>query len=211
MELGGRVREGLEMFRAARGRTLEMAGWLSQAQADFAPAPGKWSAGEVLDHLVLAERLNREQFVELIALRRAGRRPEIRRGFADVNVSVAYLPKSVLPFLEVPFTLLNALTPAFVRETLARNRIIPAQRPDAAAPRKGRAVGELRRDLASSFAETESLFANNLGLDYGSMFVSHPLLGRNDVPGLLRFVALHEQRHQSQIGEIAADPQFPRT
>ena len=204
------LEQSLNMFRSTRGQTLEMAGRLSQAQADYAPAEGKWSAGEVLDHLLLAEHLNRAQFAELIALRRAGRRPEVRRSFADVNVSVAYLPKSLLPFLELPFTFLNALTPACVRETLARNRLIPAQRPDAAAPRARRPVGELRRDLSDSLAETESLFAANPGLDYGSMFVSHPLLGRNDVAGLLRFLALHEQRHQSQIGEIAADPKFPR-
>jgi hypothetical protein len=42
------------------------------------------------------------------------------------------------------------------------------------------------------------------------MFVSHPLLGRNDVAGLLRFLALHEQRHQSQMKEIVSDPQFPQ-
>jgi hypothetical protein len=204
------LEQSLNMFRAARGRTLEIAGGLSQTQLDYAPAAGKWSVGEVLDHLLLAEKLNREQFAELIALQRSGRRPELSRSFADVNVSVAYLPKSLLPFLEIPFTFLNALTPACVREAVARSRIIPAQRPDVAAPRRGRAAADLRRDLAASLAETESLFESNPGLDYGSMFVSHPLLGRNDVAGLLRFLALHEQRHQSQIGEIAADPHFPR-
>ena len=204
------IEQSLNMFRAARGRTLEIAAGLSQAQMDYAPAAGKWSAGEVLDHLLLAERLNRGQFVELIALQRGGRRPELRRSFSDVNVSVAYLPKSLLPYLEIPFTFLSALTPAFVREAVMRSRRVPAQRPDAAAPRRGRAADELRSDLAASLAETESLFEANPGLDYGSMFVSHPMLGRNDVAGLLRFIALHEQRHQSQLGEIAADPRFPR-
>ena len=47
-------------------------------------------------------------------------------------------------------------------------------------------------------------------LDYHDMSVQHPLMGTNDIPGLLRFVALHEQRHQSQINNIIASPQFPR-
>ena len=34
---------------------------------------------------------------------------------------------------------------------------------------------------------------------------------RYDVPGLLRFMSAHEQRHQSQIADIVSDPQFPRT
>ena len=205
------IGESLEMFRATRAQTLGMAEGLSQAQLDFVPAPGRWSAGEVFDHLLLAERMNREQFVELIELQRSGRRPELRRGFADVNVSVAYLPKSLLPLLEVPFTVLNMFVPSGVREAVMRNRIIPAQNPDAATPRRGRPAAELRRELASSLEETLTLFDANPGLDYGAMFVAHPLLGRNDVNGLLRFLALHEQRHQSQIAEVLSDPRLPRS
>lgn len=202
--------ESLEMFRATRARSLAMADALSQAQLEFSSEPGKWSAGEVLDHLVLAERLNRGQIVELIELKKAGRKPSIRRSFSDVNVSIAYIPKTLLPFFEVPFTLLNMFVPAGVRDYMARNRIIPAQNPDAATPRKGRPAGELRDDLAASFRETENLFNANPDLDYREMSVQHPLMGTNDVPGLLRFMALHEQRHQSQIADIISNPRFPR-
>ena len=54
----------------------------------------------------------------------------------------------------------------------------------------------------ASLLETKKLFQNNLDLDYDEMFVQHPLLGRYDVPGLLRFMSAHEQRHQSQIAGI---------
>jgi hypothetical protein len=204
------MRESLEMFRETRERTLAMAGGLSQAQMDYAPAPGRWSAGEVLDHLLLAEGMNREQFAELIELRRSGRPAELRRSFADLNVSVAYIPKSLLPFLEIPFAVLGAFVPACAREAFMRNRLIPAQSPDAAAPRKGRPAADLRRDLARSLEQTLALFDAHPGLDYGAMTVSHPLLGRNDLNGLLRFLALHEQRHQAQVKEILSDPRLPR-
>ena len=204
------LEEGLKMFRDARARTLAMTDGLSQAQLDYAPARGRWSVGEVLDHLLLAEKMNREQFAELIALQKRGRRAELRRSFADVNVSVAYLPKSLLPFLEIPFTVLNLLIPVGAREAIMRNRVIPAQNPDAATPRRGRAAAELRRDLAASLGETLALFAADPGLDYRAMVVQHPLLGRNDVGALLRFLALHEERHQAQISEVMSAPQFPR-
>jgi hypothetical protein len=202
-------KESLEMFRATRSRTIELMNDLSQTQLDFTPETGKWSVGEVLDHLLLAESLNRGQIAELIDLKKAGRNPFVRRTFSDVNVSVAYIPKSLLPALEVPFTLLNAFIPASVRQCMTRNRLIPAQAPDIATPRKGRPTAELRENLTSSFKETESLFNANPDLDYLEMSVQHPLLGRNDVPGLLRFTAAHEQRHQSQIKDIMASPQFP--
>jgi hypothetical protein len=42
------------------------------------------------------------------------------------------------------------------------------------------------------------------------MIQHHPLMGVNNVLQLLRIVALHEQRHQSQIGDILRLPGFPR-
>lgn len=204
-------RESLEIFRFTRLRTNELAKLLSQEQLDFSAATGQWSAGEVLDHLLLAEKVNRDQIAELIELKKLQQKPFVRRTFADVNVSVAYIPKSVLPMLEVPFTVLNTFVPTGVREFITRHRVIPAQSPDVAIPRRGRPAAELRGDLARSFKETENLFSANPDLDYSNMSVQHPLMGTNNVPELLRFMALHEQRHQSQINNIMASPQFPKS
>ena len=199
----------LEEFRAARSRTLSIAADLTQEQLDYTPARGGWSAGEVLDHMLLAEATNREQIARLVGLRREGRRPELRLGFADVNVSVAYLPRSILPLLEAPLTLVNALVPDGVRNFLTRNRLVPFQNPDQATPRRGRAAEQLRRDLRDGLSETEALFRTNPDLDFGGMVVQHPLLGRYDVPGLLRFMSAHEQRHQSQLADLLSDPRLP--
>lgn len=204
-------RESLEMFRSARLRTISLAGGLSQAQLDFTSVPSKWSVGEVLDHLLLADKLNRDQIAELIELKRAQQTPFVRRSFADVNVSIGYIPKCVLPILEVPFTLLNTFVPAGVREYMTRNRLVPAQHPDIATPRRGRSAAELRENLANSLQKTEDLFKANADLDYSEMIAQHPLLGSNNVPELLRFMAAHEQRHQSQINNVIASPQFPES
>src|SRR5215211_7950264 len=198
--------QSLAEFRATRARTLALAEGLTQAQLDYRPARGGWSAGEVLDHMLLAEATNRGQLARLVGLRREGRRPELRLSFADVNVSVASLPRFIIPLLEVPHTLLNALVPEGVRNYLTRNRLVPFQNPDQATPRRGRAAERLRGDLLDSLRETEALFRNNPGLDFGGMVVEHPLLGRYDVPGLLRFMSAHERRHQSQLADILSDP-----
>ena len=60
----------------------------------------------------------------------------------------------------------------------------------------------------TSLRETEQLFQTNTELDFTRMVVRHPLLGSYDVPGLLRFMAAHEERHQSQIREVLADAGF---
>jgi uncharacterized damage-inducible protein DinB len=200
----------LALFGAARQRTLELVAGLTQVQIEFSPAAGQWSVGEVLDHLLLAEALNRRDIAELINLAKSGRRPYLMRTFADVNVSMAYIPKSMLPYLEAPFRLFSMVVPRSAREFLTRYRLVPAQSPDIGTPRKGRSLDELRQELGSSLHEMEALFAAHPTLDYQAMIHQHPLMGVNNVLQLLRIVALHEQRHQSQLGDIVRLPGFPR-
>jgi hypothetical protein len=204
-----RIGESLDEFRATRARTLEMAEGLSQAQLDFVPGPNRWSIGEVLDHMLLGERLNREQIVRLIQLKREGQRPELILTFSDLNISVVGVPRSLLPLFEAPLTLMNMFVPESLRNYLTRTRLIPFRNPDPATPNRGRSAVELRDDLIASLQETERLFQKNADLDYDEMVVQHPLLGRYDVPGLLRFMSAHEERHQSQIVSIQTAPYSP--
>jgi len=202
--------EGLAEFRTTRARTLEMIEGLTQAELDYTPAPNRWSIGEVLDHMLLGERLNREQIARLIQLKREGRRPELILTFSDLNISVVGVPRFFLPLFEVPLTVINMFVPDSLRNYLTRTRLIPFRNPDPATPHRGRSAAELRRDLRASLQETEGLFQNNPDLDYDEMVVQHPLLGRYDVPGLLRFMSAHEERHQSQITGIQSARGFTR-
>ena len=197
------VRESLDEFHETRARTLAMINGLTQDQLDFVPASNRWSIGEVLDHMLLGERLNRDQVARLIKLKQEGKRPELRLTLSDLNVSVAGLPRSLLPLFEAPLTLMNMFVPDGLRNYLTRTRVVSFRNPDQATPHAGRTAAELRGDLMASLQETEKLFQNNPDLDYEEMFIQHPLLGRYDVPGLLRFMSAHEQRHQSQIEQIA--------
>jgi len=94
---------------------------------------------------------------------------------------------------------------------LTRTRLLPFRNPDPATPHRGRSAAQLRADLIASLQETERLFQTNPDLNYDEMFVQHPLLGRYDVPGLLRFMSAHEERHQSQIIDIQNALEIPMT
>lgn len=199
----------LDELRATRARTLAIARELTQEQLDFTPGPNQWSAGEVLDHMVLAESVNREQIAQLIQKKRDGRIPELNLTFSDLNISVAGVPRRLLPLVVGPITFMNMFVPDGLRNYLTRHRLVPFRNPDIATPRCGRPLTELLRDLKSSLQQTETLLRNNADLDLNELVLRHPLLGTYDVPGLLRFMAAHEQRHQSQINNIIASPQFP--
>ena len=53
------------------GRTVAA---LTQPQLDFSPRTGRWSIGEVLDHLLLVEAAYRSEIAQLVELQRSGRR-----------------------------------------------------------------------------------------------------------------------------------------
>ena len=189
----------LARVRATRARTLELVAGFSQEQLDRAPGPRRWSAGEVLDHLVLTDRVYVRDVGELLALAAAGRGTRLRRTFGDLNPSILFLPKSLLPALELPLTIMSRLLPTRLRDTLASARWFPAHHPDQAAPRPGRPADELRRELAAGPEQIATLLAAHPDLDLAALTHAHPLLGVHTLPQLLDFLADHETRHHGQL------------
>ena len=202
-------KQNLELLRSTRAGTLRLCSGISQAQSEFAQ-PGRWSVGENLHHLVLADDLYRSYFAQLIDMQKSGQRPILRRSFADINTSIAYIPKPILPLLEIPFTVMNMFVPSMVRETMIQFRVLPAQNPDIITPKKRQPMTELRAALQASYHKTAALFNDNPRLDYRGMIYQHPIMGSNSVLQMLRIVALHERRHQSQIQEVLRSRQFPK-
>ena len=195
------ARTAYDGFAATRARTLALVGGLDQAALDRRPRPDKWSVGEVLDHLLLAQDYVRGEMARLIELARSGRPAFLRRSFSEVDISITFIPRPLLSLFELPIWFLGRFVPGSFRELILRNRILPAQNPSFATPRRGRSGEELRSDLARSLESLRDLLAANADLDYERMTLDHPLLGSNDIAGLLRFLAGHESRHQEQIRE----------
>lgn len=207
---GNRTRDRLNEYASARALTLAAVGPLSQAQLDFSPRPGRWSIGEIADHLMLAEDLYRGEVAELVALARSGQPTYRRHSFAEVNVSPLFLPDAVLSCLETPLTFISRLIPDGVRAIVTEFPILPTRNPDFATPRPKRAEGELKAALAASMAATGALIEANADLDFEALVSEHPLTGRTNVAQILTFLARHERRHQGQMEAVRADAGFPR-
>lgn len=200
--MSGGEAEALDDFHHVRLRTLELIAPLSQQELDFVPAPGRWSVGEIVDHIILAADSLQHILEELIRLKRSGQRPFVRRTFADFDVSFAFLPKSLLPLLEVPFSFFSSFVPSGLRDFLIQNRLLPFRAAQAATPRHGLAAGELRNRLQASFETVQSIFQNNADLDFHGMAAQHPLFGYIRMTDLPELMASHELRHQKQIGDV---------
>jgi hypothetical protein len=205
----GAIRDSLNTFGGVRAETLAMLAPLSQPQLDFSPRPGRWSIGEVADHLRLSERLWRDELRQLVVLARAGKPARLKHSFAEINVSPLFIPDSVLSMLETPFTFMNRFVPDAVIGFITENPILPTRNPDIATPRPRRSRGELLTDLRAALDETRALIENNADLDFSRMTSEHPLMGANTAPQVLGFLARHERRHQTQINGVRTDPRFP--
>jgi hypothetical protein len=201
--------DSLIAFATARAATLRVVAPLSQEQIDFTPAPRKWSVGEILDHLLLAEALYRDEIAGLVGLKRAGKRAYVRRSFGEINVSPFGLPDVVLSWLTVPFTAANVFIPGFLRDLMVQYAVLPVRNPGRTTPRGRRPAPELRAELLSSLAATRRLISSNADLDFRELVSEHPLTGANTVPGIFSFLASHERRHQTQIRRVRSARGFP--
>src|SRR5690349_33133 len=85
----GMYGKDLALYRSARQETLRLGASLDQAQSEYSPGPGKWSAGEVLHHLLLAETYYKKIFDQLVELQRAGKPASVSAGYKELGSSLA--------------------------------------------------------------------------------------------------------------------------
>jgi uncharacterized damage-inducible protein DinB len=191
----------LDQRRAARTATLAAVADVGEQQANRRPEGGGWSIAQVLDHLIKTDEVCLGFVRRLFELRAAGREPVAEISLSELNTRPPFVPGALLPYMDRPFRLMNRMVPSALREYLTGTAVIPFHSPDAAAPAPQGAIDELRRRARASL----DAWASQLeGRDVSGMIVDHPLLGRNDVPALLRVLARHEERHHGQISRLVA-------
>lgn len=193
------VQSGLRELHETREQTLALAAGLSQAQLDASPGLGRWSVGELLDHILAGDRLFQAELGQLIELKRMGRQPYLDRNIADFPLQLGFLPKSLLPLVSAPVSLFTAFVPTSLVELLIRYPVLPAQSPPVLRPQARRPAERLRAELRESLSRTQALFDDNRDIDFHELLYQHPLLGLVDAPRMLRNAVIHEQRHQAQI------------
>jgi len=183
-------------------RTLSLIAPLDQKQLDYAPAPGKWSIGEIVDHILLAQQFERDLIEELIFLSRSGKRPVVRRTLLDFELRPAFLPRRLILSLDPLLWLFSTHFPPSVRAWVITGRPVPFRGPAQAAPRQSLPGDDLRKRLLAShesIVSFVSLYETNADLDFHTLVARHSMLGSMDMIEMLRIMAYHETRHQKQI------------
>ena len=203
------ITNSLETFAGIRNGTLCLAAGLTEEQAQYSPGSETWSVARILDHLLLTEALYQAQMNRLLDLAREGKRSNIDVSLSEVDLSLPFIPKALMPLMAVPLTVMNMFVPQALRETVLRFPVMKAKNPKISEPAPAKPVAVLRAQLASSLAETQAMFAGVLPANAGRVTVSHPVFGRNTIANVLGLMAAHEERHGAQINGLLRQPGFP--
>ncbi len=155
---------------------------LSEAQLSFRPAQDKWSIGEILDHLHLAER-SITRVLSKILQQAAG------RGLIGQPGSMQL--------------------PAHRIDLEAYNQSAAA--PESVRPSPERPLPELLSSLRESRERLREVTSRADGRVVGDITIRHFQLGELHFYQWLALEAAHESKHLGQIRQIKSHPGYPRT
>ncbi|HEX6813490.1 MAG TPA: DinB family protein [Planctomycetota bacterium] len=142
------------------------------------PAPERWSAAEVLEHLAIVEQ-------QVGALLRRG----LRRALADGALPRDPDHTPVVPTIDAQLL-------------LDRERRLQAR--EGVAPSRGLTAEQAWTELESSRAVLRDVLLAADGLVTSSIRAPHPFLGELTFHQWIAFVGFHEARHAAQIRATVA-------
>jgi hypothetical protein len=148
------------------------------ADRDRRPEPDLWSCAEVAEHLLVVERARGGSMLRALEQARA----DGRLSQDGDTTSVA----GTLPAAE---------------RLLDRTRRIDA--PAFVLPKGELTAAEAVAHLTAARDLTRSLLREFDGADFAAHRSPHPILGELDFYQWLVFLAVHQQRHVAQVGDIA--------
>ena len=202
----------IDRIQRERTALLSRIEGLSQLQLDYQPSRQSWSIGQIVHHVGLAEKLWRGHLSR--AIRKAGPKREatVHVSLDDVPFRSRVLPDFLWrnPLVLPPLSLMVKLIP---RPIQAMMFAIPLIKMDAAPqmqPKRGLSRNQILQFLEETRRTTLDLLRPICDWNLTRIRVVHPLVGDQDVCGILELLASHEQRHAQQIDLIKKRASYPR-
>lgn len=170
-----RIAELTDVLDRERAGLLAAVAALPADALDRAPAPGRWSPGELLEHLRIVEDGSTRLLVKRLARAREA-------GLGEETESSSVLER--LP------------AAAIVEGT-------PRAAPDVVTPAAGTTAEQALAGLAASRDALRAFLADADGLALGEVKATHAVFGEIDLYQWVLFIALHEARHARQLRALA--------
>jgi hypothetical protein len=169
--------------------------------------------GEVAHHVGLTEDFLIRSAGEILSSAGEGGRVTKKVSLDQLPLGPQFVPHSVLrlPFVLGPITLMSRVTPRFVQSVILANPLIKARTAPQLEPRAEIPRRELLGFLARVRRSTLSTLEAVKDRDLSQFCWRHPLMGSQDIYGVVDLMASHDQRHERQIDRITRHPRFPKS
>jgi len=170
----------IQWLKDSHAETIAAVEKLSEAQWNWKAAPDKWSVGECVEHIMMAEGLLAAQAQKALA--------------SPANPDWTEKTKGKDQLIE----------------NIMVKRLGKAQAPEAIVPSGKITRAELMKKLAEARAKTLK-FAEETQLPLKAHTAEHPfpVFGTLNAYQWTIYIPLHNIRHNQQIAEVKANPNFP--
>jgi hypothetical protein len=141
-----------------------------------------------------------------------GGRRVMEVSYDQLPLTIQGIPRGVarLSFeLLRPFSFMTRYVPKSVVQFMLAHPIVRAKAAPQSEPTHGKARAELAAFLGDVRQSTLRLLDTVKDKDLSRFHWSHPILGYQDLYGILDLIASHDNRHIQQIENLRKDPRFP--
>lgn len=185
---------------------------LDQGQLSYKPSRNSWSAGQIAHHVALGEAVWQAHLKNVLSKGNRERGAIERVTLQQIPFSSRVIPDFVFksPFVVGPMSFFVNLMPRPLQSMLFA---VPLFKMDASVrmqPKQGMSRAQIIDLLEETRKATLKLVEPYAEWDLTRFRVNHPLVGNQDVYGVLDLLASHEQRHSLQIDSIKKQPGFPK-
>ena len=211
MTASEQLKRGVDRLQQQRGVLLGAIETLTQEQLDYRPSRHSWSIGQIAHHVGLGEVVWRGYLKALLKDGGAGGSAVLRVSLQEVPFSSRILPDFVLrnPLVLAPLSMMVNLMPRPLQSMFFAIPLVKMDAGPRMQPKLGMSRSQVFKFLAETLKGTLDILDPLAGKDLSRYRIVHPLVGDQNVYGVLDLLSSHEQRHAQQIESIRKASAFP--
>ena len=208
-----RTRRSIDRLQVARAALLSRIDRLEQAQLDYQPSRQSWSIGQIAHHIGLGERVWQGYLNSAFKKANQKREAALHVSLEDVPFSSRIIPDFVWrnPLVLTPLSLMVKFIPRPVQSMLFAVPLVKMDAGPRMQPKHGLSRTQILQFLEGTRKMTLDMLQPVADWDLTRIRIVHPLVGDQDVHGILELLSSHEQRHSQQIDFIKKKANYPTT
>jgi len=206
-----RLEKAVGRLRRERAAFLSRFESLTQTQLDFRPSRNAWSVGQIAHHVALGETVWQGYMKSVLARGDREHGAVERVSLKQIPFRSRFFPDFVFksPLVVTPMSVLVNMLPRPFQSMLFAVPLFKMDASERMQPASGLPRAQVFGLLEEVRKRTLDMVEPRADWNLGRFKVSHPLVGDQDIYGVLDLLASHEQRHSLQIESIRKKPGFP--